>query len=147
VRINHHRNCLLCHAPGNTTNIPGDAPTAGVQVPGEPLPVPSDDYNQSVPDILVRLDMTYLRQDFSVMQVVEGADPWPEMQRFDFLVRTRALTEDQARTYSEKLNQREPGQQSPYRRAILTALRELTGKDAEPTPEAWRKLLGSTATK
>ena len=91
----------------------------------------------------MRIDVTYLRQDFSALQAVEDANPWPEMQRFDFLVRTRTLTEDEAKVYSEKLSQREPGQQSPYRRAVLTALRELTGKDAEPTPEAWRKLLGT----
>ena len=91
-------------------------------------------------DTLVRLDVTYLRQDFSVMQPVADAHPWPEMQRFDFLVRTRPLTEAEARAYREKLDH--PRQLSPYQRATLTALRELTGKDAEPTAEAWRRLLG-----
>src|SRR5262249_29710273 len=37
VRINHHRNCLMCHAPGNTGTVSSDAVTAGVPIPGEPL--------------------------------------------------------------------------------------------------------------
>jgi hypothetical protein len=142
VRINHHRNCLLCHPPGNTANVPADALTAGVPVPGEPLPSPSQGYQNSVPEILVRIDVTYLRQDFSVLQAVEDANPWPEMQRFDYLVRTRTLDEDEAKVYRDKLGKTQRGQQSPYQRAVLYALRELTGKDAEPTPDAWRKLLG-----
>jgi hypothetical protein len=143
VRINHHRNCLLCHAPGNTGTVSPETLTVPVPVPGQPLTPPQQGYGaNSNPDILVRIDVTYLRQDFSVLQAVEDANPWPEMQRFDFLVRTRTLTEAEAKTYREKLAQREPGQQSPYQRAVLNALRELTGKDAEPTPDAWRKLLG-----
>ena len=35
----------------------------------------------------------------------------------------------------------EPGTPSPYQRAALAALRDLTGRDAAPTAEAWRKLL------
>jgi hypothetical protein len=141
VRVNHHRNCLLCHAPGNTGKVSPEAVTAAVPVPGEPLPSPADGYRSSSPDIIVRVDVTYLRQDFSVLQPVADANPWPEMQRFDFLVRTRALTEEEATVYREKLAPREGGQFSPYQRAALAALRELTGRDAEPTPEAWRRLL------
>jgi hypothetical protein len=32
---------------------------------------------------------------------------------------------------------------SPYHKAAVGALRELTGKDAAPTAEAWRKLLAT----
>ena len=32
--------------------------------------------------LLVRIDMTYVRQDFSVMQKVKDADPWPQQQRW-----------------------------------------------------------------
>ncbi len=141
VRVNHHRNCLLCHAPGNTGKVSSEAVTAAVPVPGEPLPSPSDGYRTSSPDIVVRVDVTYLRQDFSALQPVADANPWPEMQRFDFLVRSRVLTEDKAAAYRDTLTPREPGRFSPYQRAALAALRELTGRDAEPTPEAWRKLL------
>ncbi len=141
VRINHHRNCLLCHAPGNTGNVAPETLTAAVPVPSDPLPSPSQGYQISSPDLLVRLDVTYLRQDFSMFQAVADANPWPEMQRFDFLVRTRTLSEKEAEAYREKLANREPGQFSPYHRAALAALRDLTGRDTEPTPEAWRRLL------
>ncbi len=143
VRINHHRNCLLCHAPGNTPGISNETLTAGVPVPSQPLPTPFEGgYRSSSPDILVRIDVTYLRQDFSLMQAVEDAAPWPEMQRFDFFVRTRVLAEEEARAHSELFRNSEPGRLSPYHRAALSALRELTGKDTEPTADAWRKLLG-----
>ena len=62
------------------------------------------------------------------------------MQRFDFLVRTRGLTEDEA-TAREKMVPSEPGRPSPYHRAVLAALRDLTGRDAAPSAEAWQKLL------
>jgi hypothetical protein len=143
VRVNHHRNCLLCHAPGNTPTVSPEALTASVPVPGEQLPTPFEGYRQTSPDLLVRIDVTYLRQDFSAYQPVADAAPWPEMQRFDFLVRTRTLTDDEAKVYRERLAVGEPGKLSPYHRAALAALRELTGKDAEPTAAAWRKLLKS----
>jgi hypothetical protein len=142
VRINHHQSCLLCHAPANTGRVAPETLTAAVPNPTEPLSAPSQGYGPAVsPDVTVRIDVTYLRQDFSVLQAVTDANPWPEMQRFDFLVRTRTLTEEEAKTYREKFDQREPGRPSAYQRVALAALREMTGKDAEPTPEAWRRLL------
>ncbi len=141
VRVNHHRSCLLCHAPGNTGKVSSEAVTAEVPVPGQPLNPPSGGYNTSQPDILVRVDVTYLRQDFSAFQAVSDANPWPEMQRFDFLVRSRVLSDEEAAAYRAKLKPREPGEFSPYQRAALAALRDLTGRDTEPTPQAWRRLL------
>jgi hypothetical protein len=64
------------------------------------------------------------------------------MQRFDFLVRTRVLTDKAAKAQEEALARRGPGVLSPYHRAALAALRELTTKDTEPTAPAWRRLLG-----
>jgi hypothetical protein len=141
VRVNHHRSCLLCHAPGNTGKVSADAVTAGVPVPGQPLNPPTGPYNNSQPEILVRVDVTYLRQDFSALQPVADANPWPEMQRFDFLVRERVLTEEEAISYRDKLKPHEEGEFSPYQRAALAALRDMTGRDTEPTPQAWRRLL------
>jgi hypothetical protein len=114
--------------------------TAGVPIPGQPLPSPSQGYQSSPPELLVRLDVTYLRQDFSLFQAVADAHPWPEQQRFDYLVRTRVLTDEEADAQRDKLRER-GGQLSPYRRATLLALRELTGRDIEPTAEAWQRLL------
>jgi hypothetical protein len=141
VRVNHHRSCLLCHAPGNTGKVGTDTLTAAVPLPEEPLADPSNGYNASSPDLLVRVDVTYLRQDFSLRQAVADAAPWPEMQRFDFLVRSRELTDTEAATYRETFARAEPGRPSPYQRAALAALREMTGKDTEPTAAGWRRLL------
>jgi hypothetical protein len=152
VRVNHHRNCLMCHAPANTGTVSPETLTAAVPVPDQPLPSPSQGYQTTSPDVVVRLDVTYLRQDFSAFQAVEDANPWPELQRFDFLVRSRVLTEKEAESWRHKHEQREPGRLTPYQKAAVTALRELTGKDTAPTAEAWRHLLdlpmtrGKTAT-
>ena len=144
VKVNHHRNCVLCHAPGNTESLPEGVLTVAVPLPNEPLPKPSQGGYGTMPpspDIVVRLDMTYLRQDFSQMMRVATPEPWPEMQRFDFLVRTRTLTPAEVQAYEACCAEDEPGQLSPYRRAALFALRELTGRDTEPTASAWRKVL------
>jgi hypothetical protein len=145
VRINHHRNCLLCHAPGNTAGVSPETLTAAVPVPSDPLPNPADGYQSTSPDLSVRIDVTYLRPDFSVMQAVADANPWPEMQRYDFLVRTRTLTADEVTAAREKLATRDPGSPSPYQRATLAALRELTGRDTGPTADAWRRMLSLPA--
>jgi hypothetical protein len=145
VRVNHNRSCVLCHAPGNTENVPEGGLTVAVPLPTEPLPKPSDGGYQSVPppspDIVVRLDMTYLRQDFSMMMPVSDPHPWPEKQRFDFFVRARVLTAQEAQAYEPCCEADEPGRLSPYHRAALYALRELTGRDAAPTAAAWRTML------
>jgi hypothetical protein len=92
------------------------------------------------PDIIVRVDVTYLRQNFSLLQKDAGTDGWPEMRRFDYLARSRVATESEAQTYRKAF----AGQAglSPYRQAALNALRHLTGKDAGATTEQWRTALG-----
>ena len=91
----------------------------------------------------MRIDVNYLRQDFSRMVLVKDAAPWPDLQRFDFLVRTREVTAAEADSYQAWVKAQGPGYLHPTRKAILETLRALTGRDApEPTPAAWRKLLG-----
>jgi hypothetical protein len=140
VRVNHHRNCLLCHPPGNVDADEVSA-TAPVPLPCQPLPSSLGDYGEAKAELLVRFDVTYLRQDFAVMQPVADAAPWPEMQRFDFLVRTRELTDAESTAFREAFANPNPKNPSPYRQAALAALRELTRKDAEPTAAAWRRVL------
>jgi hypothetical protein len=142
VRVNHHRNCMMCHAPRDPVTTAAGALTAEVPIPGQPLPTPFQGYGSSSPDLMVRIDVTYLRQDFSAMLPVSVENPWPESQRFDFLVRERQLSCEEADEYRAQLAQKEPGVLSPYHKAAVAALRDLTGKDAAPTAEAWRKLLG-----
>ena len=50
-------------------------------------------------------------------------------------------------SYRDQLAPNEPGVLSPYHKAAVAALRELTGKDAAPTADAWRKLLAAPATR
>ena len=158
VRINHHRNCLLCHPP-HAAQSQGKMPknhqqittllTAEVPLPSESLPSPSPEggYNNPsrprIPDILVRIDVTYLRQDFSMRMPVENPGPWPFMQRFDFVVRKRVVTEQEAKAYRDLLPASEPGKvsdRSPYHRAALVALRELNAGGTGPTTiEGWRQ--------
>lgn len=144
VKINHHRNCLMCHAP-NGSGVPNeDAITAQVAVPGQDLQSPGQGgYRNNISELLIRLDVTYLRQDFSVSMPVKEAHPWPSNQRFDFFVRERVLSDDEAAEFRTKLTPKEAGVLSPYHKAAVSALRELTGKDAAPTAEAWRKLLAA----
>ena len=143
VKVNHHRNCAMCHQPGNPATVSGNVITAEVAVPGQPLPSMFEGYNrpQSSPDLMVRIDVTYLRQDFSATLPVADAAPWPEAQRFDFFVRERKLTDAEAAVYAEQLTPKEAGVVTPYHRAALAALRDITGKDAAPTADAWRALL------
>jgi len=144
VKINHHRNCLMCHAPNGSGTPNDEALTAQVAVPGQQLLPPSQGaYRSDIPELLIRLDVTYLRQDFSVSMPVKDAHPWPSNQRFDFFVRERTLSADEAEEFREKLTPKEAGVLSPYHKAAVGALRDLTGKDAAPTAEAWRKLLAA----
>jgi hypothetical protein len=84
VRINHLSNCLLCHAPD-----PAGKGLLPANVPVSNRPLPKNVYYSSAAPFSVRADITYLRQDFSVGLPVEDHGPWPDHQRFDFVVRTR----------------------------------------------------------
>ncbi len=37
VRVNHHRNCMLCHSPGNTDGVSADTLRGPIPLPNEPL--------------------------------------------------------------------------------------------------------------
>ncbi len=138
VRVNHQRNCLLCHAPDR--GAPPGVLTARMPLSNEPLVPGPDGYRGSAPpEFAVRIDVTYLRQDFSLVMKVENARPWPDMQRFDFLVRTRVLTAEEAAQFEKVFaKQGTP----PSHVAAQTALRELTGQQpADTSAQAWRRLL------
>ena len=67
--------------------------------------------------------------------------PWPALQRFDFVVRERALAEGEAAELRKRLETREPGVLSPYQEAAVKALREMTGRDFGAKADIWRKHL------
>ena len=138
VRVNHLRNCLLCHAPAtsNQDRVRGPIPT-----PGEPLPTSAQLYYAERSGIsMVKAEVTYLRQDFSVALPVEEPGAWPTYQRFDFLVRARPLTAAELAGFAAQAGaaERPP---SAQRQALLYALRVLTGQDAGTAAQAWRELL------
>jgi hypothetical protein len=135
VRMNHVQNCMLCHAPA----APGirqddvalaeqtleDDSTVQIPIPGEAI---TQYYGRAIPDLLVRFDVTYLRQDFSVALPVEKADPWPRMQRYDFVVRAREVIEQEARAWREVLP---ADSASPYHRAARAAIAALSRREPE----------------
>jgi hypothetical protein len=129
VRINHHRNCLLCHAPANTSDVPKEVLTAPVTLLQERIQIGYGPSGQS-PDTFVRIDVTYLRQDFSQ---AEGP------KRFDYLVRTRVVTAEEAADCAKQIASLGT---PPSHAAAQRALRELTGRQpANPTAQAWRDIL------
>jgi hypothetical protein len=145
VRINHHRNCMLCHAPAGDDKVPEGVLVAEMPIPSEELPGSQAGdaavYSRSDSLLTVRVDVTYLRQDFSAMMRVKEARPWPEMQRFDFVVRKRELSREEADDLRERLKARGPGAPESYQAVVIRALRRLTGRDLGVRAEAWREVL------
>ena len=131
VRVNHMRNCLLCHEPSTSES---DLVRGRIPYPDRRLP---REYYHSQAGTFVRADITRLKQDFSVTQPAKDNGRWPKMQRFDYLVRERALAPIEVVARTEKL----VSFGDPNREAVLFALRKLTGKDAGKSMEAWRKLV------
>lgn len=138
VRVNHHANCLLCHAPSFAANDPVRGP---VPSPFEPLPVLEQYYERlSTRGMSVRADVTYLRQDFSEVLPVDEPGPWPKEQRFDFLVRARRLAADEGGRPACG-----PPAPAPNHVAAAYALRQLTGLDGGYTAAGWEKVLADRA--
>ncbi len=138
VRVNHHQNCFLCHPSILPSDkFAGIALSAPIPQPDRVLPEVAY-YSPSNAEVLVRVDVTYLRPDFSVVQpVLLAPKKWPKNQRFDFLVRNVALDKKQAEEFTTRLTQAG----APYREAVLSALRSLTGLDPGLTAPAWREAL------
>ncbi|HEV3116796.1 MAG TPA: HEAT repeat domain-containing protein [Gemmataceae bacterium] len=157
VCFRHATNCLVCHPPSVTAvePVPGVVPgvtlggTANVNVstttPGPRYPYGSSS-NASVATetpLLIRADVTYLRQDFSVAQAL-SAVPGTSLSddfRFDYLVRVRTVSEKAA---SQLRNVPGKGEPSEQRQALLFALRHLTGVDKGTTFADWKPLLPET---
>jgi hypothetical protein len=98
VRVNHVRNCLLCHPPavGRSDGLSDDGTVPAIrELLKEPAPPPRYYPNDPAPQLAsrnpdpprVRADLVYFRQDFSVMHKVGRPAKGPDVQRFDYLVR------------------------------------------------------------
>jgi HEAT repeat protein len=142
VAIKHLANCLMCHPPSPTARspVPGIVPEVtlrGINTSG----YGSNTHSRfSESPLWIRADVTYLRQDFAVMQAVQtlpGTSVTNDF-RFDYLVRTRTIS---SKTLNELRNLPKKGELSEQRQALLFALRELTGSDRGQTFAEWRSLL------
>jgi hypothetical protein len=139
VRVNHFQNCLLCHVPAvgrdpvtdvdpfaNRPSQTYDVGYGGPRVPGSSGGVWAN-------KVLIRADVQFLRQDFSVTLPTDGAYAATVGLRFDFLVRKRPLKPNEVREWKE----RPVAPTYPQRESTLYALRTLTGQDAGSSAEAW----------
>src|SRR5262249_24004624 len=143
VRINHLRNCLLCHAysASPTDVVRGLVPNAEHLVP---LPSSGGRWGGSgggsgpsgLALTFVRADINFLRQDFSVVQPVPNHGRlWPADQRYDYVVRLRPLGSKELLSWQEKVRDFQGAE--PQREALLYALRELTGENPGPSAQDW----------
>jgi hypothetical protein len=123
VRINHLCNCVLCHAVSRSA---GELIRGKVPMPGEALPPQfSTEYYSAEKGLFVRADLTFLRQDFSVMLPVSNPDKWPAQQRYDFLIRTRPLTNSERNAFLIKQREGNLPTTWPQREAARYALQQL----------------------
>lgn len=135
VRINHLRNCVLCHAPsfGQDDKVRGFVPPTN-----QPLPpaFTQEYYAPKQEGIFVRADITYLQQDFSVPLQVPNHGHWPAAQRFDFIIRERPVSIVD-KIWAPVKEKQGP---TPHQQALFFTLRGLTGEDPGPTAEDWKRL-------
>lgn len=138
VRINHLRNCLLCHSPSfsRSDHLRALVPDRSKELPERQI------FYCLIDGPIVRADITYLKQDFSVLHRVPHRGVWPAKQRFDYVIRMREATGAEATL--QAASQKSAQQQAatyPQREAVLFALREISRKDAGTSSAAWRTLL------
>jgi hypothetical protein len=159
VRANHRANCLLCHPPAITGNEPvqgldpfntvasrsasGAAARPGGAWSGGGARGSGGGTNQA--PLVIRADITFLRQDFSVqlpgVQFSPAQGDAPAL-RFDFFLRTRRLTKSEV----ARLHEPQGEESYPQREAVLFALRELTGRDPGRATEDWVRLFPTAQT-
>ena len=90
-----------------------------VPVSGRPIPVA---YYHSSKGNFVRAEITYLKQDFSLMHPVTNHGVWPSLQRFDYLVRKRKLSPAEV---EESKATKQASASYPQRDAVAWALTKL----------------------
>jgi hypothetical protein len=111
VKIHHLSNCLLCHPPTFNSKDPVAALVPDANQPSFGGYFGGSSSSNGPPPLFVRADVTYLRQDFSVM--------FAEQKRFDFVVRIR-----QAET-GEIAHRVRSWPAAPHREAIQFAIQKL----------------------
>jgi hypothetical protein len=124
VRVNHPRNCIMCHTPSSNQS---DLVRGAVPNPENPLPPPA-----TVPSYyngggqFVAAEVTYLQQDFSLVQPVVNPGNWPGHQRYDYFVAVRP---------NDGAVKEASGPNGEYRSAVRFALKELSGRDPDQSAD------------
>jgi hypothetical protein len=134
VRIDHKLNCLLCHPPSFRATDPARRPVPPLR---EPPQTGGVGYLAAAPqrnETFVRADVTYLKQDYSVMLRVNSGTRREE-RRFDLFVRERLATQADA---AAALARKQAGA-TGHQKAVAFALRELTGLEPGPRAENWKE--------
>lgn len=126
VRVNHLRNCLMCHPPS-----PDESTNDKVRGTIPDLSKPPAPAYYTGAHNFVSASTTYLRQDFSAVLPVLNSGVWPDQQRFDFMVAVRPMRKD------ETVN---ADADNPHFMAALFALRELSGQNLGTNATAWESL-------
>jgi hypothetical protein len=72
---------------------------------------------------------------------VENAAPWPDKQRFDFLVRTRVVEGAELDILKARMQARGVAP-TEHQRTVHVLLKQMTGQDAAPNAAAWTRVLG-----
>ena len=119
VRVNHARNCVLCHTPSFNES---DLVRGAVPDPARPLAPPTTPAYYNSGGQFVAAEVTYLQQDFSQVQPVLNAGNWPGHQRYDYFVSVRRDTGAVPAA---------PAADSPYRAAYRHAIRALANHDPD----------------
>jgi hypothetical protein len=139
IRLNHNFNCAVCHSAAGS-ELAATSLVVSTPTPGRPLiTFPSPDY-YILPEpesdaLVVRFDVTYLRQDFSVSLDCKVDEKWPSRQRYDFLTRVRPATPAEVASLAD-----DDGS-FPQKEAVLKVLRKLTGKDGADDPAVWGRIV------
>jgi HEAT repeat protein len=157
VRIHHLTNCLLCHPPASSSTDPvlGADPVLTQAQANAALSQASQSLastpgahaygGNSNGALLLRGDVTFLRQDFSLLQTLPPdlaslqATPGPlsaPTQRFDFVVRKRPIPRKEEARLKDTSADRGA---YPQQESVLFALRELTGRNEGKTYADWLK--------
>ena len=87
------------------------------------------------PHSFVRVDITYLKQDYSVILPGQESGPFQGRQRYDLFVRERFSTSADLEVAVARHN----AGLTPQQKAVAFALRELTGEAAGPGAANWRR--------
>jgi hypothetical protein len=119
---------MVCHAPSFAKE---DLVRGFVPSPGEE---PPPAYGKATDGLFIRADITYLRQDFSVVQPVLVPGKWPGNQRYDYVLRTRKATPTELRLYKQL--QKDNKLQASYQQqeAVKWAVAQLKETPADPSP-------------